>query len=157
MASVVRNRVLYSGIDDHIPNNINTFTQTNIDRIIQIDRSMPNISELLKVHVDYNVINEKIVKTSIGTSLEGQKLTGYKLLTECEFIIRIDFCADDDTSSIYTFKTTLPFNNSTTLDENTNLNSRFSKNIYIEDIYAQKVAPKELLININFIFVADSY
>ncbi|MGL5381200.1 hypothetical protein [Clostridium sp.] len=157
MANVVRNKILYSGIDDYIPDNIDSFTQMNIDRVIDIGTTLPDIDEILKVNVDFNIKDTKIIKTAIGTSLEGQKLTGYKLLTEGEFIVRIDFCADDASSSIYTFRSKLFFNNSTTLDEDTNLNSRFSENIYVEDIYAQKISPKEVLINISFIFTAESY
>ncbi|MGL4912858.1 MAG: hypothetical protein ACRC3Y_10575 [Romboutsia sp.] len=157
IANIVRNRVLYSGIDEYIPDNINSFTQMNIDRVLTIPCHMPDIDELLKVGVDFNIRDKKIVKTAIGTSLEGQNLTGYKLLTEGEFIVRLDFCADDANASIYTFRDNLFFNNSTTLDEDTNLNGRFSENIYIEDIYAQRVGPKEVLINISFIFTAESY
>lgn len=157
MANVVRNRILYSGIDDYIPNNIDSFTQMNIDRVIDIGNALPDMDDILKVNVDFNIKDKKVIKTAIGTSLEGQKLTGYKLLTEGEFIVRIDFCADDGSASIYTLRSKLFFNNSTTLNEDVNLNSRFSENIYIEDIYAQKIGPREVLINISFIFTAESY
>lgn len=156
MGNLMRDGVLYSGIDDYIPENIDSFTQMNVDKILNIDKDMPDIDDILKVSIDSNIKNNKIVKTAIGVSLEGQKLTGYKLLSEGEFNIRIDLCADDSVSSIYTFRQKIFFNNSTTLPSDSNLNSRIYENIYIEDIYSQKLSKREVLINISFIFIAEA-
>lgn len=156
MGNLMRDGVLYSGIDDYIPENIDSFTQMNVDKILNIDEDMPDIDEILKVSIDSNIKNNKIVKTAIGMSLEGQKLTGYKLLSEGEFNIRMDCCADDSVSSIYTFRHKIFFNNSTTLPSDSNLNSKIYENIYIEDIYSQKLSPREILINISFIFIAEA-
>ncbi|MGL4914179.1 MAG: hypothetical protein ACRC3Y_17285 [Romboutsia sp.] len=156
MSNVMRDGVLYSGIDDYIPENIDSFTQMNVDKILNIDKNMPDIDEILKVNVESNIKNKNIVKTAIGISLEGQKLTGYKLLSEGEFNIRIDCCADDTVSSIYTFRDSIFFNNSTTLPRESNLNSKIYENIYIEDIYSQKLSQREILINISFIFIAEA-
>ncbi|MGL6105709.1 hypothetical protein [Romboutsia sp.] len=157
MANKIRARTLYSGISDYIPCDINSFTQQNKNTIITIHEDLPDIDEIIKVGVTSNIKDNKIVKTGIGKSLEGEILTGYKLLTEGEFIVRIDFCADNERGSIYTFKNFLFFNNSTTLDENINLNSKVMSSIYIEDVYAQKINQREILANISFILTAENY
>lgn len=156
MNNIMRDGILYTGIDDYIPEDINSFSQRNVDTILNIDIDMPDIDELLKVRLESNIKNNKIVKTAIGNSLEGQNLTGFKLLSEGEFNIRIDYCADDLTSSIYTFKDNIFFNNSTTLSKDSHLNSKIYDDIYIEDIYSQKLSPREILINISFIFIAET-
>ncbi|MEG0857419.1 MAG: hypothetical protein RSG52_13170 [Terrisporobacter sp.] len=156
MGNLIRDGVLYSGIDEYIPENINSFTQMNVDKILCIDNNMPDIEDILKVNVSFNTKHSKIVKTAIGVSLEGQKLTGYRLLSEGEFNLRIDCCADDFVSTIYTFRDKIFFNNSTTLPSDSNLNSKIYENIYIEDIYSQKLSTREILINISFIFIAEA-
>lgn len=157
MGKIMRNGIMYNGIDEYIPEHIDSFTQKNVDKILKIEEDMPNIDELLKVSVEPNVVDNKIVKTAIGTSLEGQNLTGYKSISEGEFNIRIDCCAEDLSSSIYTFRDKIYFNNSTTLSINCNLNSKIYENIYIEDIYCQKINSREILINISFIFISESF
>lgn len=157
MGNIIRNGIMYKGIDEYIPEHINSFTQKNVDKVLKIENDMQDIDEILKVSVGSNIINNKIVKTAIGTSLEGQILTGYKSISEGEFDVRIDCCAEDSSSSVYTFREKIFFNNSTTLSQNCNLNSKIFENIYIEDIYCQKISSREILINISFIFIAESF
>ncbi|MGL4800953.1 MULTISPECIES: hypothetical protein [Peptostreptococcaceae] len=157
MKNIMRGNVLYKGIDEYIPENLNTFTQMNVDKTFTLNSDMPNIDEIIKVSIEHNIKNSKIVKTAIGTSLEGQNLTGYKLLSEGVFNLRIDFCADDEMSSIYTFKDNLFFNNCTTLSKESNLNSKVCEQVYVEDIYCQKIDDRDILINISFIFIAEVY
>ncbi|MGL4912107.1 MAG: hypothetical protein ACRC3Y_06675 [Romboutsia sp.] len=156
MANIMRDGILYNGIDEYIPENIDSFSQMNVDKVLNITEDIPDIDEILKVTIESKIKNNKIVKTAIGKSLEGQKLTGYKLLSEGEFNLRIDCCADDSMSSIYTFKDKVFFNNSTTLPSESNLNSKIYDHIYIEDIYAQKLSAREILVNISFIFIAET-
>ena len=157
MSNKMRGRTLYSGISDYIPCDINSFTQENVNTIMTIHKDFPDIDEIIKVGITSDIKDNKIVKTGVGKSLEGEILTGYKLLTEGEFIVRIDFCADNEKGSIYTFKDTLFFNNATTLDEDTSLNSKIISSIYIEDVYAQKINEREVLANVSFILTAENY
>lgn len=157
MVNFARNSVLYNGISDYIPQNISSFTQGNIDRVIKIDDDFPKIDEIIKVNVSYVINNTKMVKTAIGTSLEGQKLTGYKYLSEGVFNVRIDFCSDEENGSIYTYKDIIHFNNATTLNEDIGMHSRFISNVYIEDIHCEKASENEILINITFLFAIDEY
>lgn len=156
MGNLIRDGILYNGIDEYIPENINSFTQMNVDKVICIDDDIADIADILKVNVSSNIKHSKIVKTAIGISLEGQKLTGYKLLSEGEFDIRVDCCADDLVSTIYTFRDKIFFNNSTTLPDDSSLSSRIYENVYIEDIYSQKLSQREILVNISFIFIAEA-
>jgi hypothetical protein len=157
MSNIVRDRILYSGISEYIPSDISSFTQMSINEILNINEKLPDLDEIIKVSIHPQVRNTKLVKTGIGTSLEGQALTGYKYLSEGEFIIRIDFCGNDSNGCIYTFKDHIYFNNATTLPKNISENSRVSESIYIEDIYAQILSNRELLINISFIFTTENF
>lgn len=157
MSNMVRDTILYNGISDYIPDDINSFTQMNINKVLILSNELPFIDEILKVSICTNVAQTKLVKTGIGTSLEGQTLTGYKYLSEGEFIVRIDFCGENANGGIFTFKDTIYFNNATALSIDSSENSRVTESVYIEDIYAQKLSDKEILINISFIFTTESY
>lgn len=155
--NVVKNKIVYSGLSEYIPSNIDSFSQMNLSNIIRIDDKLPNAGDILKVSVKPNIKDNKLVKTAIGTSLEGQHLTGCKLLTEGEFAVRVDYCSLDNDGSIYTYRDNLYFKNSTTLDSEINQNTRMINNIYTEDIYAQILEEREILINISFTFTAENY
>lgn len=157
MKSIIRDKTIYSGITDYIPEDIESFTQMNINKVLTIDEVLPNIDEILKVSVSTNVKDSKIVKTAIGTSLEGQHLTGYKLLTEGIFSVQVNFSSDDESNAIYIYIDNLYFNNATTLNSEINQDFRTIANVYIEDIYADKISSREVLINISFIFTAENY
>ncbi len=157
MSNIIRDTVIYKGMSEYIPDDINSFTQMSMNEILTINQDLPDVDEILKVSLHPNIKDSKLVKTGIGLSLEGQKLTGYKYLSEGEFLIRVDYCADDSSGGIFSFKDYIFFNNATTLSENTYENSKITDSIYIEDIYAKKLSTREILINISFIFAAELY
>lgn len=157
MKSIIREKTVYTGISDYIPENIDSFTQMSVNKILTIEDNSRSIDDILKISVAPNITNSKIVKTAIGKSLEGQHLTGYKLLSEGEFFIQINYSCDDEYGGIYIYKDKIYFNNATTLNEDMNQNSRAICNVYIEDIYGDKLSDKEIHLNINFIFTVESY
>lgn len=157
MKSIIREKTIYSGITDYIPEDIESFTQMNINKILTLDETLPNIDEILKVSVSSAVKDSKIAKTAIGTSLEGQHLTGYKLLTEGAFSVQVNYSSDDESNAIYIHRDTLYFNNATTLNSEINQDFRTISSVYIEDIYAEKINSRDVLLNISFIFTAENY
>lgn len=146
----------YHGVSEYIPYEINSFTQDNINQVIELDERMPDIDEILKVSVNSKITYSRLVKTATGTSLEGQHLTGWKYITEGYFNIRIDYCGTGLESSAYTYKSKIFFNSAITLNEDTHYNSRIIENIFIEDIFSQELSQREFLININFLFTAEN-
>lgn len=157
MKNIIREKTIYSGITDYIPEDIESFTQMNINKILNLEDYLPDIDEILKVSVFSTVKDSKIVKTAIGTSLEGQHLTGYKLLTEGEFSVQVNYSSDDESNGIYIHTDILYFSNATTLNAEINQDFRTISNVYIEDIYADKISSREVLLNISFIFTAENY
>lgn len=155
--NVVRDGISYNGINDYIPTDISSFTQRSIDEIIILDTIMPDLDDILKVSVSIVLDDGKIVKTAQGTSLEGQLLTGYKLLSEGMFIVRIDYCSESNNGCIYTFRKSIYFNNATTISKNKGESGKIIENVYVEDIYAEKLNERELIVNISFIFTSEDY
>lgn len=152
----VKSKTRYHGISDYIPDEISSIAQSNINEILKLSECMPDIDEILKVSIDNEIINSKLVKTALGVSLEGQKLTGWKYISEGFFYVRVDYCSNSPENAVHTFKSSIPFNIALELSENTHYNSRIIDSIFIEDIYSQVLNKKEALINISFIFTAEN-
>lgn len=154
---MIRDTILYNGLSDYVPENLDTFTQMNITEILKLKKGLPNIDEILKVNVTQSITDKNVVKTATGKSLEGQILTGVKLLSEGEFLVRIDYSSDEDFGGIHTFKEKIYFSNATSLPEYMSTNSRVVESVYIEDIFANKLDSKEIIVNISFIFAIENY
>ena len=157
MSRIIRDAIYYDGISDYIPSDINCYTYKSIDKIITLKEDLPSIDEIINVKVIYNLKDKKVVKTATGTSLEGQVLTGLKLLSEGEFVIRIDYSNEELNGCIYTVKEKIYFNNAVDLNLSYSINSRIVENIYIEDIYVEKNNERELIANISYIFAIEDY
>lgn len=156
MDRLATSKVRYTGISTYIPYDISSITQSNISKVFKLDEQYCEVDEVLKVCVDSNIINSRLVKTAQGTSLEGQYLTGWKYISEGVFNIRIDYCGNNPESSIYTYKNQIPFNCSISLAEDTNYNWKIVESIFIEDIFSQVIDSREILISINYIFAAEN-
>lgn len=157
MNLLVRDGISYSGISDYIPNEITSFEQRNTDKVITINQKLPNIDDILKVSISKELENSNVAKTATGVSLEGQSLSGYKLLTEGKFVVRIDYCSESNNGCIYTFKEVIYFNNATTIPKDKGQGSRVVEDVYIEDIYVEKISERDLIVNISFIFAIEDY
>lgn len=154
---MLRDSVVYKGLSDYIPDNLNTFSQINVSEVLKLKENLFGIDEIVKVSLTSNVYDKKIVKTATGKSLEGQILTGMKLLSEGEFLIRVDYSSDEDFGGIHTFKDKIFFSSGVSLPETSSVNSRTIEGVYVEDIYAQKLSLREIMVNISFIFAVENF
>lgn len=157
MKKIVRGKTEYGGLCTYIPHNMKYFSQVNINDILYLDESSPDIHDLIKVHINSNILNNKIVKTPIGESIDGLILTGWKLLSECSFDLRLDYTPSDPNTSIYTTKYKLPFTCGVSLSTDSTFNSRYIPSVFIEDIYSEIIDSRSILVNINLIFTAENY
>lgn len=60
----------------------NTFKQVAFDKIISLPNDCPSIEEIKTTTVTATITKQTTIPTSTGVSLEGQNLTGYKLVVE---------------------------------------------------------------------------
>ncbi|MGL6106067.1 hypothetical protein [Romboutsia sp.] len=156
LRQVVKEKIEYSGISSYIPDNIKAFTQVNINEIIYIDKSTPDLSDLVKVELKSNISNSRIVKTPRGKSLDGQYLTGWKLLSNGFLDVRLDYCSNTTNTALCTTKIKIPFNCGVTLSEKSTYKSKIINTVFIEDIHADILDKKSALINVNLIFISEN-
>lgn len=96
----------FKGISENLPLNSTIFKQFTINQCECIGMGSPNIGIIVKVDTKIIIEETKIIKTPVGTSLEGQILTGYKAIV-CGYIQNIViYVSDDRAQSVHscTFK-----------------------------------------------------
>jgi len=155
MGKVERNLIEYNGISTCKSTNIRNFRQTNIDYVFCIPTQKPNIEQVVKVWAKACVLSQKLVKTPKGTSLEGQTVTGYKLMVDGDINLKIEYVALETEQSLHTAHTTFPFCGYVVLPEDFNPNSIVSSSVAIEDIYSEQLDLRCVYNNITMMIIAD--
>lgn len=149
-----KTNISYSVPNTSILENIDVFNHKTINKIIKLNDLFLDIDEILSLNIGYTLDDNKIVKTGKGVSIEGEELTGIKLLSEGKFTVRIDYCGKND-GCIYTFRETIDFNNSLNIPHEWGYNKKINQHIYIEDVNCEKINEREVIVIINFIFAID--
>lgn len=155
MSTIQRNLILYDGISTCQIDNLPYFNQLNIDYKFCIPKQKPDIEQLIKVWVETDVIDTEVIKTPVGTSMEGQYLTGYKLLVCADMKLKVEYETCDKTQSVHTAHATIPFCGCVSLPENTNLNTIITATISVEDISSEKLNCRCAYNNITMMLIAN--
>ncbi|MEF9992484.1 MAG: DUF3794 domain-containing protein [Romboutsia sp.] len=155
MENIQKNLILYNGISNCTPSNIQYFNQLNIDYTLCIPNQKPDIDQITKVWLDTCVVGSEIIKTPVGASLEGQILTGYKLLVCGDIKLKIEYIACDATQSVHSAHTVIPFCEYIVLPVNTNINTLINPSIIIEDIFSEQLDCRCIYNNITMMLIAN--
>lgn len=155
MESVNVDLIEYHGVNNYPYRDIKNFKQVNNDYILCIPDINPNIKQIVKVWVESFVIDKEIVKTPKGLSLEGQNLTGYKLLVCGDINIRIEYVDCDKIQGVHIANSKFPICEDIVLSKDFNSNSLLSTSVIIEDIFSEQVDLRCIYNNITMLIVAD--
>lgn len=141
---------------------ISIFTQVSIPEVVCIPCVKPPMEDLLSILVEAKIISVRLIKTPIGVSFEGQRVTGWKLSVELELIQKVKYVADEPTQSVHAahFKNIvssiiivvpdeIPVGGALIPIEDLFRANRLVITPYIEDIYGEKRGPKEIFKNIT--------
>jgi hypothetical protein len=149
---------------EDLPVNPLYFTEIAVPEKVCIPAVKPDIEELVSVTVDAKVISVRLIKTAIGTSNEGQELSGYKIIVELKLRQKVKYIADEPTQSVHAahFEKVLssvfvvvpptitiggvPFPIELLFAEN-----RLIVTPYIEDIYAARLNKRCIFKNITLL------
>ncbi|MFR5265288.1 SPOCS domain-containing protein [Clostridium sp.] len=154
MNKVQRGLIEYNGINS-CPKNVLNFKQINIENIFSIPSVKPDMEQLVKVYATGEIIHHEIVETPVGKSLEGQILTGYKLLVSGDIIMKFEYVALEKTQPVHTAHNRFPFCGYIVLPENFNKYSITFPTITIEDIYSEKTDSRCIYNTITMMLSAD--
>lgn len=97
----IENMIEYNGIDKNLPDNPTVFTQFNFNKVLCIPHQKPDIERIVRLDTKVIIDNYKIIKTPKGTSLEGQTLTGCKLIVQGRIKQLVMYVANERDQSVH--------------------------------------------------------
>lgn len=156
MISITRDLIEYYGIDDCLPLDPKNFKQINVEDEACVPIQKPDIEQIVKVYASAEIKSSKVIKTPKGTSLEGVRLTGYKLIVEGEISYKIQYVADTATQSVHTFHYKTPFMSFVVLPEDFSETSYLTVSAFIEDIYSHQIDCRCTYLNTTLLIIAES-
>lgn len=152
---MIRNLIEYNGISTckytHLPH----FNQVIKDFTFCMPIQKPDIEQIVKVWVTPCIVQQKIVKTPKGTSLEGQNVTGYKVMVIGDLQVKVEYVALEVTQSIHSAHTVMPFCGYIVLPEKFNPHALVTTNVIVEDIHSEQLDTRCIYNNITMMLVAD--
>ena len=154
MAKVTRDLIDYHGIDKCTFSS-NFFKQLNLDFIFCVPDQKPDIEQIVKVWVKPCIVHQEIIKTPKGTSLEGQNITGKKLMINGDIELKVEYVACTATQNVHTAHTKFPFCSYVVLPNDFNPNTLVSASVLIEDVLSEQMDLRCIYNNITLMMVAD--
>lgn len=148
MASTVKNLIEILGIADSLPENPTVFKQFTIQETLTLPEAKPDIEQIVKVIAQVVINNTRVIRTPVGTSLEGQVLSGYKLVVEGEVRQKIEYVADECTQSVHAAHFDVPFSTFIVLPVGFTIGTPITVTPYIEDIYIEALDKRTIFKNI---------
>lgn len=154
MKSVTRDLIEYSYDNMCLPLESHTFKQINVDTVESILDCKPDIEQILKVSSKIKVTYFKSIKTPIGKSLEGNVLTGRKLLVEGIIEQKVQYVACEKEQSIHFVNFSSPFFTYVVIPNTIPCcNDNFVVTAFFEDVTAKADGCRQIYIN-NTILIA---
>lgn len=149
-----------NGVSPELPQNPVYFTEISIADIMKIPPQKPDMEQAVSVTVEARVTSKRIVDTECAKSIEGQLLTGKKLVMELKLIQKVIYIADKPTQPAHAFHDEetrrsvfiiVPkFVNGIEVERLLKTN-KLIVTPYIEDIYAEQMDNRTIFKNITLL------
>lgn len=147
--------VEYQEVAEYLPLEIESFTQIVVDNQTCLNEEIPNIQSVIKASTEAKINNVRIINTPVGISLDGVKLTGYKLIIEGETKSKIQYVADEFEESVYSMVSKIPFISYIVMPDNFNPMCRITTSAFIEDIFVERVDSRHIYESISILLTAE--
>jgi len=148
LESILDNLTLVYGIAKIFPHGSKAFKQLQLQDVIKISNSKPNVEQILSVYVNVEITNTHIISTATGQSCEGQILKEKKLVVEGEILQKLEYITDLEEQSIHAAHFVMPFSSFIVLGKEDDCYSGFDVTGYIEDIYVKKIDKRRVFKNV---------
>lgn len=155
MKKVVKELIEYNGVDSYLSENMKNFKQFNINDELCVPIEKPDIEQLTKVWVNYEILNYKLIETPSGTSCEGQILTGHKAFISGNLNLKFEYVSEQCNQTIHSMYDTIAFCVYVAIDEDVNDCTSICPSISIEDIYCEQLGPRKIYVNITLMALVD--
>ncbi|MGL5576438.1 MAG: DUF6923 family protein [Sarcina sp.] len=133
---------------------LSNFRQIDKDAYLKIPNEKPDMDEIDGASANIDIFNTHIISTPIVSSIEGQILTGYKLLINGCINETIEYTSKSDSQVIYSTNYKILFSDYIILPVEFNINSRVEVEGKIENIFYKKLNGREFFNNATILLVA---
>lgn len=154
MASIVKNLIEYSGLADTMPSNPLYFKQLSVQENLTVPDAKPNIEQIVKVMAQVVITSTRVITTPVARSLEGQILTGWKLIVEGELQQKVEYVGDLPTQPVHAAEFDIPFSSFIVLPAGFIQGTPVTVTGYIEDIYAEQTGARTIFKNVTILLNA---
>lgn len=140
--SKVSNMIEYTGISKKLPKDATTFSQFNLENTLCIPELKPDMAQIVKVDMELSTGSYHIVKTPVGTSLEGQILTGNKLIVCGLLNLRIIYISTNDNQSVHSAHYEIPFCEFIVLPDSFAPSTPLAVESYVENMFVEQTSER---------------
>ncbi|MGO5075973.1 DUF3794 domain-containing protein [Clostridium sporogenes] len=133
---------------------LTNFKQLSKNKIFKIPIKKPNIEEIINIIVDAKIGDTKVIKGIKGKSIEGQILTGYKLIVEGTLSENIEYTSCWKKQSIHSVHFKMPFSSYIILPEYYKEGDFIKVEAEIEDVSFRVINNRTVFNNIIFLLIA---
>ena len=156
MASVMRNFIEIEGINTNcIPKDATSFKQFNVEETVCIPVAKPDIEQIIKIIVESEITSTRSIATPVGKSLEGQVLTGWKLIVEGRVNQTVQYVADCPDQPSHAAHFSIPFSTFVVLPADFVMGTPITVTSFIEDVYAAQIDKRCIFKNITLLLTAE--
>ncbi|MGL4798626.1 MAG: SPOCS domain-containing protein [Cellulosilyticaceae bacterium] len=155
MSSITRDLIEYSYDNACYPLESYAFKQINVDTVGAIPDCKPAIEQVLKVSASVKVLYHKIIKTPKGKSIEGNVLTGKKVIVEGVIEQKVQYVACEEVQSVHVVSFSTPFISYVVLPDNINCCGGIVVSAFIEDMIAKPDTCRQFYMNNTILIVVE--
>ncbi|MGG5461532.1 DUF3794 domain-containing protein [Clostridium sp. B9] len=116
------------------PDNPTTFTQFISEERFHVPSQKPDIESITRIDAKVIIEDKKLIETPVGSSLEGQGLTGYKLIVSGYINYNIIYVSKKLEQSLHSFRKKKEFCKYIVLENKIDSPEFIRVNTYIENI-----------------------
>lgn len=156
MDDIIRDLIEYDIEPKSIPSDIQCFKILSLEEKICIPPLRPDIRQITKVRVKARTKGGRAIKTVKSISLDGRKSTGWKFALQVEFNTRIEYLSNEQDHSVLAFSNYSTVNTYIMLWEYYRNNMRVIDGIFVEDVYAEIINDRTILLSISSIVMIES-
>ena len=133
---------------------LSNFRQIDKDEYLEIPKEKPDIEEIDNVIARVEILSTHLVETPIVNSIEGQVLSGYKLIVNGVINETIEYTSKNDSQAVYSAGYEMLFSDYIIMPVGFNINSRVEVEGKIENIYHKRINKREFFNNTTILLVA---
>lgn len=142
------------GIASEFPENPEHFKQLSVQDNMRIPAAKPDIEQLISVGAEIEITDYHVIKTPEGSSKEGQRLTGLKIIVEGKVCQKVEYVADEPEQSVHAAHFYMPFSTYIVIPSCYIDGTPITITGYIEDIYVKLQDKRSIFKNVTILLDA---